>query len=214
MKALWYTLLSDGSSDKMLMPVLDWLLDQHLRGIPFRGAFADFGLLHKPPPLDRLDLRIKTALYLFPCDILFVHRDAETRSYQERISEIKDALQQIGQESTKFWAVKVIPIRMSEAWLLINEGAIRAASGNRKGKHGLHLPPLNKLESLPNPKNKLIELIRAASDLKGRKLQRLNEHSAIHRVATYISDFQDLRKLSAFRNLEQELIETLNTMSP
>lgn len=214
MKALRYTLLSDGSSDKMLMPILNWLLGQHLESIPFKEAFADFDLLRKPPELRRLDLRIKTAIDLFPCDILFVHRDAEKGSYQDRVVEIQDALQQIGQENPTFWAVKVIPIRMSEAWLLIHEGAIRAASGNRNGKHSLPLPPLNKLESLPDPKSKLIELIRLASDLKGRKLQRLNERSAIHRVATYIPDFQDLRKLSAFRNLEQELVETLKIMYP
>ena len=41
MRTIRYTLLSDGSSDKMLMPILDWLLYQHCPEYSVKSAWAD-----------------------------------------------------------------------------------------------------------------------------------------------------------------------------
>ncbi len=101
--------------------------------------------------------------------------------------------------------VPVIPVRMTEAWLLTDESAIRRASGNPNGKVRLDLPPVSRLEALPDPKVELHRLLRVASELTGRRLKRLNEGSAVHRVAEYTESFHQLRELSAFVTLEDEL---------
>ena len=74
MSAVTYTLLSDGSSDRALMPLLDWLLRQHMPSIAIQGSWADLRRLPRPPR--SLVNRIQTSVDLFPCDLLFVHRDA------------------------------------------------------------------------------------------------------------------------------------------
>ena len=49
MKEIRYTLLSDGSSDKALLPILSWLLYQHCPEYAIQSQWADLGRLPKPP---------------------------------------------------------------------------------------------------------------------------------------------------------------------
>lgn len=70
MKSIRYTLLSDGSSDRMLMPILDWLLCQHCPEYALESDWADLSRLPQPPKT--LPDRIKDTLELYPCDLLFI----------------------------------------------------------------------------------------------------------------------------------------------
>lgn len=62
---------------------------------------------------------------LFPSEILFIHRDAEREDPVKRIEEIESALDQVDVNMRFRHNIPVIPVRMSEAWLLISERAIR-----------------------------------------------------------------------------------------
>jgi hypothetical protein len=104
-------------------------------------------------------------------------------------------------------AVCVVPVRAMEAWLLIDEDALRSAAGNPKGRHPLDMPPLGTLESLPQPKARLNGLLRAASGLPPRR--RFHPPPRIHRLADLIKDFSPLRHLPAFRELEADVLGIL-----
>ena len=54
---------------------------------------------------------------MYPCDLLFVHRDAERESIEQREKEIRESLEKSAMERTPP-VVRVIPVRMQEAWLL------------------------------------------------------------------------------------------------
>jgi hypothetical protein len=101
---------------------------------------------------------------------------------------------------------------MTEAWLLCNEQAIRTAAGNSRGDQPLNLPSFHSLENLPDPKNRLYETIRTASELGGRRLKRLPVAEYAARVAELIEDFSPLRQLSAFRELEAEVIQIISEL--
>ena len=90
---------------------------------------------------------------------------------------------------------------MQEAWLLIDEAALRGAAGNPNGKDPLDLPGIETLEGLPNPKQILYDLLRQASGLGGRRLRSFNERLSGHRVAELIEDFRPLYRLTAFQRL-------------
>ncbi len=203
MKSLSYTLLSDGSSDRMLMPILDWLLYQHCPEYAVNPNWADLGRLRKPPKT--LPDKIRTTLDLYPCDILFIHRDAEKETYDTRYAQITRALE--GIESPPL--VCVIPVRMQEAWLLFDEKAIRRASGNPNGRSALYLPTPHSVESLSDPKAFLFELIRAASGLHGARLKKLDPYRLVFRVSQYIDDFSLLRMVNAFDAMERLLENVL-----
>ncbi len=207
MKIIRYTLLSDGSSDRMLMPILDWLLRQHSPEHAVQSEWADLGRLPQPPKM--LPERIKKALELYsPCDLLFIHRDAEKECYETRYAQIMEALDGLEKPPS----VCVIPVRMQEAWLLFDEQAIRKAAGNPNGRIPLYIPPFASLEKLPNPKQVLFDLISESSEFSGVRLKKLksNLRRLAYLVSLNIDDFSPLRNILAFNNLEKELLELVN----
>jgi len=144
---------------------------------------------------------------LYPCDLLFVHRDAERASPESRLAEIADALKKARSRIDLPPAVCVVPVRMQEAWLLFDVQAIRKAAGNPNGRAVLNLPRVGDLETKPNPKKLLNELLCRASELKGRHLKRFKRSIAPARVAEFIDDFGPLRDLCAFKKLEDDIKE-------
>jgi hypothetical protein len=122
---LTYTLLSDGSSDRALLPVLQWLLRAG-SGRDFQSQWADLRRLRRPPKT--LPERIQAALDLYPCDLLFVHRDAESEGWERRVEEIRQHLRVPADQTV----VCVVPVRMQEAWFLFDERAIRLAADTER----------------------------------------------------------------------------------
>lgn len=209
MKDFSYTLITDGSSDQAFVPILTWLLEKDLKiNCPIQSEWADFASLPQPPK--SLTEKITLALNLYPCDLLFIHRDAENEPRKNRVKEIARAVAEANINSIP--VVCVIPIRMLEAWLLFDEAAIRKAAGNPNGRCEVRLPALNKVENLPDPKKILLELLKDASELKGRQLKQFNSRAKIHRLADIIYDFSPLHQLSAFQELKQELLEQLSSL--
>lgn len=203
MNKLRYTLVSDGSSDIVLLPILTWLLHQEGVSGEILPQWADLRIFKINPPR-KLSDKVKRALEYYSCDLLFIHRDAENQDRIQRVCEIYRETNSIP-EVAQTPPVCVIPVRMQEAWLLFNEIAIRYASGNRSGKAQLSLPPINKLESLPDPKSKLHECLRKASGLPKRRLKRYNAPEKAHLVSEYIDDFSPLLALPAFKSLRDDL---------
>ena len=75
MDHLRFTLLSDGPSDRALLPVLSWVLQAAGEVTLSHGEWADLSVLWRGTT--SLGERIQRAVELFPCDLLFIHRDAE-----------------------------------------------------------------------------------------------------------------------------------------
>lgn len=208
MSDLQFTLLADGSSDKALIPLLTRLIEETRPGIAAQGELADFRHLKRPPK--GLGSRIKASVELFPCSLLFVHRDAEHDPHEARRIEIRAAVQALEQEGLiEIPTVCVVPVRMQEAWLLVDENAIRTAAGNPDGRMRLNLPRPHRIEDTPNPKELLFAALRTASGKSGRKLKNLPLAALRHRVADLMEDITALRGLPAFAALEQELAAVL-----
>lgn len=192
---LKFGLLMDGTSDQVLAYPLRWLA--HQLGIigqiePILGE-ASRGM--------PLKARLAAALAQHPWDALLVHRDAEKDPWPERNQEIERA--SLGLDRR---VIPVIPVRMTEAWFLIEERAIRIAAGNPHGRVRLNIPDLRSLESLADPKKTLLELLETATEQRGRRLAGLRPHSLLHRVGDLIKDYSPLRVLPAFQELERELV--------
>ena len=107
-----FTIVGDGGTDRVLGPIIQWaihridpvvdILEPEFR--KRKGGVREF-LEH----------------YETGSMLLFVHRDSETLSRAERLEEFR------GIERDD--VVPVIPVRMSEAWLLIDGSAIATAAG-------------------------------------------------------------------------------------
>ena len=204
MERLRFTLIADGSSDRALVPVLTWLLRQYWEHVPIQPEFSDLGRLRNPPR--SLSQRIDRSIELYPCDLLFVHRDAERESVEKRREEIREALER-SERGRTLPTICVVPVRMQEAWLLIDESALKKAAGNPTSRQNLPMPDVRRLEDLPDPKRVLRDLLREASGFQGRRLEKFNRDlsKCVQRVAQQIDDFGLLRRLAAFRELERQV---------
>jgi hypothetical protein len=200
-----FTLLSDGASDQALIPILMWALRETGVTANLQGQWADLRNLRIPPV--GLFRRIEKALELYPCELLFVHRDSEGQPADLRRAEINEALCQLAEAGGHIPHVCVVTVRMQEAWLLFDEVAIRTAAGNPNGTVALPLPSLLDVEGLPDPKQVLFNLLRAASELHGRRLMKFSAPKSRLRIAELIDDFSPLRELAAFQIFETELAE-------
>ena len=206
MKTIRYALVSDGSSDRMLMPILDWLLQRHCPEFAVQPEWADLARLPRLPRT--LTEKVESALDLcHPCDLLFIHRDAERENPETRYVEISSALERVATPPV----VCVIPVKMQEAWLLFDEVAIRKAAGNPSGRTRLELPALVSVERLPNPKQVLFDLLSQASEFSGTRLKRFkrDQYRTVHLVSKNIDDFSPLFVVPAFQRLEQELLTAI-----
>jgi len=92
--------------------------------------------------------------------------------------------------------VPVVPIRMTEAWLLIDEVEIRRVAGRPSSTNHLGLPSVSAVESVADPKALLASALLAAGQPSGKRrraqverdfgrnrallLQRLDVHGPIN----------------------------------
>ena len=208
MDEFYYTLVTDGSSDTALLPILDWLLQIQGIRVSIQSQWADLRRVRWPGKPSLAD-KVSSALRQYPCDLLFVHRDAETEPRENRIEEIKRAVERVKQSQTISPAVCVIPVRMQEAWLLFDEDAIKQAAGNRSYSGSLNLPAPHVLESLPDPKTELYERLRQAADLSSRRRKKQPVRRQARRVADFIDNFSPLRNLPAFAALEDDVRQVI-----
>lgn len=204
-KVRTFTLIMDGSSDRILVPVVEWLLSEKLGDQPFSVQIA-----RKLPPLrEGLHMRIRYAQAMYPNDVLLVHRDSEKESWDTRLEEINQAVKQAGIAS---W-IPIVPVRMSEAWFLHDENVIRRAAGNSSSRVALNLPPKSRWALEPDPKELLFQAIRTASGHTGRRLQKLDLNAARAHVAELVDDFAYLRGIYSFDRFEENLDATLVAMA-
>ena len=204
MDEIRYTLISDGPSDRSLIPILTWVLREKGDVIRVQAEWADLRRLPKPPK--PLSDRILYAIDLFPCDLLFVHRDAEGQAPESRYEEIRNAIHKAALQGFQMPAVCVVPVQMTEAWLLFDEKAIRHAAGNPNGSNPLDIPNLSEIEKIRDPKELLFQILRKASGLTGRRLKKFNMSEARIRISELVCDFSPLRGLNAFQKLERNIL--------
>ena len=198
-----FTLVTDGPTDGvMLVPVLEWLLSIHCPRLSSKVTYADSSQSWLNPR--RLEQRISFALQAYPCECLFIHRDAEREPPANRRHEIHEAIRLLGADRPPA-CVCVVPVRMSEAWLLLDESAIRRAAENPNGKVPMDMPRRADIEGLPDPKKRLYELLKTAANLNTRRSRRYDPKVSARFVTRYSDDFSGLRELSAFRTLEEDV---------
>jgi hypothetical protein len=140
--------------------------------------------------------------------ILFIHADSDGdqgRAIQERIEPARALLQaEWGAQS-----VAVVPVRMTEAWVLADFQALKGAFGTTMSEHDLGLADAEAHgpDRLTDPKATLEAAFRAS---RGRRRARS--------VAPYFgmigetASFDELRKLDAYRRMEGELRLSLRTL--
>jgi len=167
--------IADGPSDLPLAGHLEALCLDH--GAAVAITAVDPGLLrHTDRTVEgRLRFLVETEDRF---DVVFVHRDAESQPPSDRRREVDDGVKRAG---ILVPVVPVVPVRMTEAWLLLDEQQIRNVAGWPSGRVGLDLPTPREAERLADPKQHLANALRAASGTSGRRLKVFQREFDRHR---------------------------------
>ena len=169
----------EGSSDDGMIPHLESLcIDAGATEVT--GVAPDFRRL--PVAIGHsVDAKLKAALALEPeANLVFVHRDADARVGTARYSEIADASAACGGDRP---VICVVPIQETEAWLLLDEAAIRRAVGRPRSNVKLELPSPSAVERVARPKERLQQVLERASEATGRRLERIRQDFPLQRRA-------------------------------
>ncbi|WP_089157310.1 DUF4276 family protein [Micromonospora sp. NBS 11-29] len=168
--------IAEGSSDQPLAEHIQLLFYE--RGVELTLSSPEFERLPSRVSKD-VGSRMAAGLALThgPVDLIVVHRDADNAGYPARLQEITKAHAATSRDAA---LIPVIPVRMTEAWLLLDEAAIRQVAGNPRGRTNLGLPKVHEVESIRDPKTRLADCILRAADETGRRRDvvkaRFNEH--------------------------------------
>jgi hypothetical protein len=162
-----FVFVGEGSSDEALMEHIEELC---LRAGADEVAGVAPDLRRHSRKSSTVPEKIDHALQLEPdTDLVFAHRDADDENPAARRKEVHAAFQAVGVERPR---VAVVPVQETEAWLLLDEDAIRFVAENPDGNVQLDLPTPARVESVANPKEILQETLISASELSGRRLKR------------------------------------------
>ena len=189
-RSVSFAFLCEGSSDTELIAHLETLLVHF--GAQEAAGMPDTRKGTIPARLRQLlTEEIGTGI-----DMVFIHRDS-------------------GVEESGFPhpLIPVIPVQETEAWLLLDEQAIRDVVAS-KGEQPLRLPKPNAIEGTRKPKEILQKALLAASETSGRRLKKeKNSFSRRRRVLLQRLDpLGAVRGLPSWQCLERDIQRALTQL--
>ena len=168
--------LGEGTSDSGIVPQVETVAAR--LEIEVAITDPDLGRLKSPPGKTLYD-KLRVSLEIGgKYDLIVLHRDADRDGRAARLSEMASAIKKAAPDARY---VPVIPVKMTEAWLLTDEHALRQVAGNPKGRIPLNIPPVARLENLPDPKKTLKDTLGIASGQSGRNLAKFHTRFSQHR---------------------------------
>lgn len=202
-----FVLIGEGTTDDALVPHLVRLCVE-CGADEATGVAPDFGRL--PTPVGRtIAEKLRRAAQLEPtADLYFIHRDADARRADARRAEIAKGAADA--PLTARW-VPIVPVQETEAWLLLDETAIRHVAGKPRGRTPLNLPSPRQVENVANPKEKLQAALITASELTGRRLERFKAEFSRHRkrLLQRLPTEGALQNVPAWQQLRVDLVTAL-----
>lgn len=197
-----FVFIGEGTSDYPLVGILSELIRRV-------GVDEVQGLPQQWPGSSREKLAQMVGATSAHYDLVFLHRDADSTDPSVRIDEVSRALAEHGLNG-----VPVVPVQETEAWLLTSEQAIRDVVGRSRGRVGLNLPSLKRIEQTKDPKEILAAACLKASEATGRRLKQIDHRFKDHRRA--LIDRLDLdgpvTELASFRRLVAETEQAVRAL--
>jgi hypothetical protein len=201
--------LGEGTSDSGITTHVTRILTDHGLEVAITDPLMD---RLPPPPRKTVSAKLQAVMDLGgEYDLVVIHRDADRTGRADRILEIRSAVEQVIPDVP---FAPVIPIRMTEAWLLLDESEIRRVAGNPNGKMHLGLPGPHDVESIPDPKELLGNVLAVASGFSGRRLEKFRKRFPQNRrlLLERIDPSSPIVEVSSWRAFNDDLIAGLECL--
>lgn len=157
----------------------------------------------------------KEAMEIFGATTLAVHADADTLSYEERrdtnFAKLLETVKNLDSEKYCTVITPVIPVRMIEAWMLADRDLLRKELGTSMTNAQLEID--GDPESFADPKQKIVEAIRKASEnATHKKPVNKIDISDLYQIMGKKLGLDQLERLDSFKKFEQEILTTFKNI--
>jgi len=201
-----YAFIREGKSDDYIKRHLTDLCIRH-------GAreVTDMSIdwLHQTEKTKKeMTAEIKKTLAVPSINLLFIHADADSPDSGPKSRDIADAVHQAAGAGEPPHYVAVIPVQEIEAWILVDEQAIRKVARNPKSSRiRLDIPSPRAVEQINDPKEKLKKALHDASELSGRRLERFKKRFNWHRriLLEGLDCEGPIRQVPAWKKLDNDV---------
>jgi hypothetical protein len=151
------------------------------------------------------------------CTILIIHSDADDETdkyaFQERIKPGFELVKQADEEVLCKNLVAVIPVQMTEAWMLADKEALQEELGTDKTFQELSLTfSLKQTEKIADPKSKIQEIIRIAFKDYPTRRKKFNIGSLYSPLGQKVN-LKILEQLPSYLKFKENLANTLINMN-
>ncbi len=210
MKGLRFALIAEGRTEEALLGHLEVMCLRE--GAQVVEGFWANELLALHDTGKTVAAQVQVLLRLDPSiDLVFIHRDSDARVDEPRRAEIAEGVAASG-HSTVY--VPIVPIQETEAWLLLDESAIRRVVANEHGTEDLGLPRPGQAERRAGPKRVLLEALRRASKPgRGRTIDNRAFGRLRRELLQNLDIDGDINQLAAWQNLLRDLQTALAELS-
>jgi hypothetical protein len=158
----------------------------------------------------------KLAFNKFSILVLFVHTDADDKDdetvFRNKINPAQELL--LSQEDNICCKkmVAIVPIQMTESWMIIDRGLLKSEIGVEESdaELGIHLNP----ETLHDPKAVIEGIIRISKEGKTkRKRNKGLDISDLYQIIGQKIELSELEKLPSYLKFKNSLIEVLKELN-
>lgn len=158
----------------------------------------------------------KSSLHRFGVLLLFVHTDSDYINdeviFNSKIVPANEALLLQDEKEYCKIMVAIVPIQMTESWMIADKELLKSEIGIEKtdAELGIHLNP----ESINNPKDIIENIIRISKeDLTKRKRNKGLDISDLYQIIGQKIELSELEKLSSYLKFKNSLIQRLKELN-
>jgi hypothetical protein len=216
MRLLSSALYCEGSTDaQFLRPVLQRLCERTAARAREPVDVPEVLILEDEPRhrdlvrAERIELSAKASDGAWV--VLFIHADADSRDARTaRSDRVAPAIERlVGFLGQMRQAVPVVPVRMTDAWVLADVDAFRSGVGTTLDDRALGLADVaaRGADQVNDPK----ALLLAAFDAARPRIRPAQRAAFVGRIGA-MSSFECLQRFQAFRQLESDLDAALRTL--
>lgn len=219
MMTLVMALYAEGRSDERFLPTVIQRTTQNL--LDQKGSdniyalepfvLDDSTLKQRPTQSERI---LEAARTTNGYHMLIIHADADAptaeRALRERVQPGVEQVQQAfeAQEAVCANIVPIIPVRMTEAWMLADPQALQAVIDTNTDIADFQLPErVHQVESLTHPKQTLQQVVHRV--MAGRRRRRKFEMATVYEPLARHIRLERLQGIPAYQQFVQHLQYTL-----
>lgn len=206
-KQIFIGLYTEGTTDeRFLQSVVRKVFDE----IAFE-AVGDFDFYIEILKIERQGLNFteqvlrasKQGLDDFGISFLCLHKDADDKTDQRAfLNSIDPAIAEIQRQGNDYCKViiSIVPVHMTEAWLLADKNLFKQHLGTNLSDHDLDL--VQNPEEFANPKQKIESAIRTAMEGRTKKRRRQLTISELYMPLGDQIETEHLEKLNSYRKFK------------